>query len=140
MILGAILTQSTNWTNAHKALNNLRQFGVLNLHCISELSIDVLASLLRPSGYFNQKALKVKALVDHLRNHHNNDLGSFLTQPADKLRKELLSIYGIGEETADDILLYAAGQPFFVIDAYTKRILRRVGAVSYTHLTLPTKA
>lgn len=127
MILGAILTQSTSWTNAEKALNNLRQLGLLDPHRMSELPIDNLASLLRPSGYFNQKSLKVKAFVDHLRNHYNNDLASFLAQKPDKLRTELLSIYGIGEETADDILLYAAGQPFFVIDAYTKRILGRMG-------------
>ena len=127
MILGAILTQSTSWTNADQALNNLRRFGVLDLHRIGELPADILASLLRPSGYFNQKAFKVKAFVDHLRNHYNHDLRSFLTKEPNELRTELLSIYGIGEETADNILLYAAGEPFFVIDAYTKRILRRIG-------------
>ena len=85
-----------------------------------------LAELLRPSGYFNAKARKVKAFIEHLWEHYGGDLDAMLSKDAVELRTELLSIYGIGEETADDIVLYAAGHPSFVIDSYTRRIMQRL--------------
>jgi endonuclease-3 related protein len=126
-IIGAILTQNTAWRNVDRALDNLRAAQALSPRRLRELPLEALAQLLRPSGYFNAKATKLKAFADHLGERHNDDLDAFLAQDAVPLRRELLSIYGIGEETADDILLYAAGLPSFVVDAYTRRILRRLG-------------
>ncbi len=97
--------------------------------CLRELSQETLAGLIRPSGYFNTKAKKLKAFAHHLGEHYSDDLDAFLTQEIADLRDELLSIYGIGEETADDIILYAARLPSFVIDSYTRRILRRLDVV-----------
>ncbi len=86
-----------------------------------------MAELVHASGYFNVKARKLKAFAQHVYDHHGGDLDAMLAQPWEPLREELLGIYGIGEETADDILLYAAGAPSFVMDAYTRRILARMG-------------
>ena len=86
-----------------------------------------LANLIRPSGYFNVKARRLKAFIKHLWDSHGGSLDSMFNQDVATLREELLSIYGIGEETADDIILYAAGKPIFVIDAYTRRIMERLG-------------
>ena len=126
VIIGAILTQSAAWTNVDKALANLKEARVFSPRALRELPLEELASLLRPSGYFNAKARKVRAFVEHLGAHYGDDLDAFLGQDVETLRGELLSIYGIGEETADDILLYAADKPSFVIDAYTRRILGRL--------------
>ena len=126
MVVGAILTQSAAWPNVEKALHNLKSAGVFSSAALREIAEPELASLIRPSGYFNSKARKLKALVDHLWEHHGGDLNALLDQKGATLREELLTIYGIGEETADDIVLYAANQPSFVIDAYTKRILERL--------------
>ena len=99
------------------------------------MPIDELATLIRPSGYFNVKARRLKAFIHHLWDAHNGSLDAMFNQDGPALRRELLSIYGIGEETADDILLYAANKPVFVIDAYTRRILERIdvnkGASTY---------
>ena len=135
IIVGAILTQSVAWSNVEKALTNLRAAGVLSPRGLRDISLDNLAALLRPSGYFNIKAKRLKAVIGHLWEKHQGNLESLLNRDTACLRDELLSIYGIGEETADDIVLYAAGKPSFVIDAYTRRILDRVipahGASSY---------
>ena len=127
VILGAILTQFTAWANAEKALSNLKKARVMSTTALRDIPQERLAALLRPSGTFNTKARKVKAFVDHLWEHHAGDLESLLSQEPAMLRQELLSIYGIGEETADDILLYAAGVPSFVIDSYSRRIIQRLG-------------
>ena len=126
-IIGAILTQNTAWKNADHALGNLKTAQALSTQLLRELPSEALAQLIRPSGYFNAKAKKLKAFAHHLGNRYHDDLGAFLSQEAAPLRQELLAIYGIGEETADDILLYAARLPSFVIDTYTRRILRRLG-------------
>ena len=126
-IVGAILTQNTAWSNARRALGNLKEAQAMSPLSLRELPMEVLANLIRPSGYFNTKARKLKAFAHHLGNHHSDALDSFLAQEPAALRQELLSIYGIGEETADDIILYAARKPSFVIDAYTRRILLRLG-------------
>ena len=126
VIIGAILTQSASWTNVDKALDNLKANGLLEPAALRDIPLEELASLIRPSVYFNAKSLKIKAFVEHLGNHYNDDLDAMFRQQVSALRPELLSIYGIGEETADDILLYAANKPVFVMDAYTRRILGRL--------------
>ena len=127
MIAGAILTQSTNWGNVEKALDNLRADGCWSFAAVDALPEARLAELIRPSGYFNAKARKLKAFAAHLRRRHGGSLDRLLAQETAALRAELLGIYGIGEETADDIIVYAAGLPSFVIDVYTRRIIDRMG-------------
>ena len=127
VIAGAILTQNTAWGNVERALANLKAAEAMPPSRIRELPHEQLAALLRPSGYFNTKAKKLKAFAGHLWERYGDDLEAFLGQDLAVLRPELLSIYGIGEETADDILVYAAHAPSFVIDAYTRRILERLG-------------
>ena len=127
VIIGAILTQAASWDNVDKALANLKARGLLEPAALRAVDQEELAGLIRPSVYFNSKARKVKAFVHHLEEHYDDDLATFLAKDADLLRQELLSIYGVGEETADDIVLYAAHKPMFVIDAYTRRIISRLG-------------
>ncbi len=129
ILVGAILTQNANWRNVEKAIANLRDAGVLSLERMAELPVDLLAGYIRPSGYYNIKAGRLRNLLDHIVREHGADLDGFLAQPVRKLREELLSIKGIGPETADSMVLYAAGGPVFVVDAYTHRILSRHGLV-----------
>ncbi len=131
-IIGAILTQNTAWKNVERALDNLKAAQALSPQRLRELSSEALSQLIRPSGYFNAKAKKLKAFAHHLGDQYHDDLGTFLSQEAAPLRQELLAIYGIGEETADDILVYAARLPSFVIDTYTRRALRRLGMAPQT--------
>ncbi len=130
MIVGAILTQATNWRNVERAIENLKKHNALTPQRLYKISEESLAQLIRPAGYFRQKAKKLKAFVAHLYARYDGDLHKMLAQPTKKLRAELLSIWGIGPETADSILLYAANKPIFVVDAYTQRILSRLGLVS----------
>lgn len=132
VIVGALLTQSTNWRNVERAIENLKQHRALAPERLSKLSEAKLAELIRPAGYFRQKAKKLKAFVEYLDAHYNGDLQKMFAQPTQRLRTELLSIWGIGPETADSILLYAAHKPVFVVDAYTRRIFSRLGLVSST--------
>lgn len=127
MMLGAVLTQNTAWTNVEKAIENLRTHNALSLNALHHGSTEQLAEWIRPAGYYNQKAKYIKTMIDTIcsRFHSSIDLLFELETPA--LRKELLSWKGIGPETADSILLYAANRPVFVVDAYTKRILIRHG-------------
>ncbi|NQT74764.1 MAG: hypothetical protein HQ553_18655 [Chloroflexi bacterium] len=126
VIVGAILTQSTAWTNVEKAILELKKANVLNPVSLRDLPTDSLAQLIRSSGYYNVKARKLKAFVEWLGNY-NDSLERMFASDIPQLRKELLSIYGIGQETADSIILYAARKPIFVIDAYTHRIMDRLG-------------
>lgn len=126
---GAILVQNTAWTNARKALDNLLRAGVDSVLGVLALSEAKLADLIRPSGYFNQKAAKLAGFCDHVAHNHGADLTRFLSLPRDRLRAELLGLWGIGAETADTIVLYAARQPSFVIDTYTVRFLERMGII-----------
>ncbi len=126
IIVGAILTQSAAWGNVEKAIRNLKEAGALSPQAIRRLPDDELARLVFPSGYYNAKAAKLKAFVRHME-QYDDDLDRLFAQDVQPLRRELLGIYGIGEETADSIILYAAGQPSFVIDAYTRRIVARLG-------------
>ena len=127
VIIGAILTQAAAWTNVEMAIANLKEAGCWSLEAIDSQSEEALAGIIRPSGYFNAKARKLKAFARHLQVNHAGSLDQMLSQETGILRAELLSIHGIGPETADDIVLYAAGKPSFVIDSYTLRIVRRLG-------------
>ncbi len=127
IIIGAILGQATAWRNAAKAISNLKAANVLDPEEMSKLPQDELETLILPSGYYRAKAKKVRAFLTHLQANHNNQLNSLFDQELPTLREELLSIYGVGEETADTILLYAAKKPSFVVDTYTYRLLERLG-------------
>jgi endonuclease-3 related protein len=129
VIVGAILTQSAAWGNVEKAMANLKRAEALPPKKLRQLSLPKLAKMVHPCGYYNAKALKLKSFAFWLGNHYNDDLDSLFAVNTDDLRQQLLSVHGIGQETADSILLYAAGKPVFVIDAYTRRILSRIGLV-----------
>ena len=127
VIVGAILVQNTNWSNVERAIANLRSARLLTPAAIERAQLARLARLIRPSGYFRQKAKKLKAFVDYLSGAHGGSLKRMFSMATRALREELLAIYGIGPETADSILLYAGGHAVFVVDAYTKRIMSRHG-------------
>ena len=130
VIIGAILTQAVAWANVEKAIANLKAAEALEQAVLHAFPTDELARLIRPAGYYNVKARKIKAVVGHLYEHYQYNLDALLSKEASALRFELLSIYGIGPETADSIILYAAGQPRFVVDTYTRRLLSRLGLAS----------
>ena len=125
VILGAILTQNTAWANVERALARLRQRGLLSFRALERLPQRRLALLIRPSGYFNQKAKKIKHFLRFWRERCGGSLTRMFRWPTDRLREQLLTVNGIGRETADSILLYAGSHPVFVVDAYTRRILER---------------
>lgn len=127
VIVGAYLTQNTTWTNVEQALENLRDAHLLNLEGIRRVRITRLERLIRPSGYFRQKAQRLKTFTKFLDKRYQGSLEKMFSQATEKLREELLSLNGIGPETADSILLYAGNHPTFVVDAYTRRILDRHG-------------
>jgi endonuclease-3 related protein len=129
VIVGAILTQNTSWTNVEKAVKGLKRERLLTPARMHALSVRELARHIRPAGYFNIKAKRLKAFLNHLFDNYGGNLDRFLTRRTAGLRHELLTINGIGPETADSILLYAADRPVFVVDAYTKRVLVRHGLV-----------
>lgn len=126
MMVGAVLTQSTTWTNVEKAIGNLKTAGALSPEALRQLPLSEIVALIFPSGYYNAKALKLKSLAAYL-GEYRDDLDRLFAVDTCQLRRELLGVHGIGEETADSILLYAANRPVFVIDAYTRRILGRIG-------------
>lgn len=125
VVVGAILTQSTAWTNVERAIVALRRAGALRAPVLARLPSRRLATLVRASGFFRVKAGRLRAFLRHLGRRHAGNLRRCLRQPAPALRAELTSIPGIGPETADSILLYAAGRPVFVVDAYARRVLSR---------------
>ncbi len=133
VITGAILTQSTAWTNVEKALANLKVAGKLSPEGLRKLSEAELAGLIRPCGYYHVKARRLKAFVNFLGENFNDDLDRLFKSDIDELRGRLLGIYGIGEETADSIILYAGNRPAFVIDAYTRRVIDRMGLTPPHH-------
>ena len=122
--LGAILTQATAWRNVVKAIDNLKEADAFTPDDINKISQEELEQLLRPSGYFRMKAKKVRAFVEHITKRPMHEM---FKQDVPELREELLSIYGVGPETADSIILYAAEKPSFVVDNYTYRLLSRLG-------------
>lgn len=127
--IGAILTQNTAWTNVEKAIINLKKEKLLAPRKILAADSDTLEDALRPSGYFRQKAVRVRRFAQHLVDHYGGSVARMAKRPLAELRTELLLLNGIGPETADDILLYACGKPVFVVDAYTRRIFSRHGLV-----------
>lgn len=127
IIVGAILTQNTAWTNVEKAIANLKSARLLSPSRLHAAPTEQVAALIRPSGYYNLKAVKLKAFVNFLFDVHHGRLAHLWANDIAELRDELLSVHGIGPETADSIILYAAGKPIFVIDAYTRRITARLG-------------
>jgi endonuclease-3 related protein len=127
MIIGAILTQSAAWANVEKAIHNLKASTDLSIEGLRSLPQDELARLIYPSGYYNVKARKVKAFVEWLAERYGGDLDRLFALDVAAMREELLSVHGVGEETADSVILYAAHKPIFVIDAYTRRIVARLG-------------
>jgi endonuclease-3 related protein len=131
VIVGAYLTQNTNWTNVEKAMANLRRARVLSIKGMRELPLDQLQQLIRPSGYFRQKAEKLETFIRFLDSNYSGSLDRMFAQPTEKLRAELLALNGVGPETADSILLYAGNHPVFVVDAYTRRIFERHGIVAF---------
>ncbi len=127
MMVGAVLTQAAAWSNVEKAVSNLKEAGAVSPGAIRSLPEQRLAELLYPSGYYNAKARKLKALAEFLGSRFGDDVDAMSREDAWELRGELLGVHGIGEETADDILLYPLGKPVFVIDSYTKRLFFRLG-------------
>jgi endonuclease III related protein len=127
--VGAILTQSTAWTNVARAIANLKEAGVLSPAAMDALPLERLEELIRPSGYYHAKARKLKAFLALLAEEFDGDLARLWALPGPELRGRLLATYGIGPETADSICLYAAGAPCFVVDAYTRRVFARLGLV-----------
>ncbi len=125
VIVGAILTQNTSWKNVEKAIKNLKAAKLLSPAALKKVNIKRLAGLIRPSGYYNQKAKKLKNFIYFLYRHYQGSLKKMFQEELHKLREELMQVNGIGPETADSILLYAAGYPVFVVDTYTKRIFSR---------------
>ena len=130
VIVGAYLTQNTSWTNVEKALINLRKARVLTIRGIRRTPQAELEQLIRPAGYFRQKAQRLKTFVSFLDERYGGSLARMFTRPTAELREELLALNGVGPETADSILLYAGNHPVFVVDAYTRRILERHEIVS----------
>jgi len=126
VIVGAILTQSAAWGNVEKAIANLRQAKALSSKALRQMPLPELARLIHPCGYYNAKAFKLKSLAYWLVGYDDN-LDKLFATDTYYLRQQLLSIHGIGQETADSIILYAANKPLFVIDAYTRRIISRIG-------------
>ncbi|MFH1397652.1 MAG: endonuclease III domain-containing protein [Candidatus Omnitrophota bacterium] len=124
-MVGAILTQNTNWANVEKAINNLKKHEALSARKLYKLPRAKVAALIRPAGYYNIKAGRLKNFLDFLNGNYGGNIRQMSREKLDKLRLGLLSVNGIGPETADSILLYALDKPIFVIDAYTKRIFSR---------------
>jgi endonuclease III related protein len=127
--IGAILVQNTGWAGAALAIDALRQRDLLVFERLTALSEDELAELIRPAGTFRVKARRLRALLDYVGRRFGGDVSAMSAQDAATLRAELLQVHGIGRETADCIVLYAAGLPVFVIDAYTRRVFSRLGLV-----------
>ena len=125
VMLGAILTQNTSWQNVEKAIGNLKKHKLLNPRKLYKLEQRKLASLIRPAGYYNIKAKRLKYFLDFLFQSYGGDIKKISRVDKIALRQELLAVNGIGPETADSILLYALNKPVFVVDAYTRRILLR---------------
>lgn len=128
--VGAILTQNTNWSNVEKAIINLKRRNALGVSALKRLDQRSLARLIRPSGYYNIKAKRLKSFISYLLKSHSGRIGNLQHYTATRLRRELLDINGIGPETADSIILYAIKKPIFVIDAYTRRIMGCLGILN----------
>ena len=129
VIVGAILTQNTSWKNVEKAIHNLKAKGMLDRYRIKNISVGTLANLIKPSGYYNLKAQRLKNFIKFLFSRYEGSLSKMFKEELMVLRSSLLTVNGLGPETVDSILLYAGKKPIFVVDAYTKRIFSRHGLV-----------
>jgi endonuclease-3 related protein len=130
VMVGAVLTQNTAWANVEKAIVNLRRERLLEPERLFRVPLRKLVVLIRPSGFFNIKARRLKHLFEFITDHYSGSLVTMFADDPETLRKNLLKVNGIGPETADSILLYAGQKPFFVVDAYTKRVLSRHGIIA----------
>ena len=130
IIVGAILTQNTSWSNVEKALDNLKKENLLEPRKLYYLHQEELAQLIKPSGYYNIKARRLKNFINLFINDFEGSAEKMFSGDSGELRKKLLNVNGIGPETADSILLYAGKKPFFVVDAYTKRVFSRHKLIS----------
>lgn len=127
ILIGAILTQNTAWTNVERAIENLSEAEMLSGKKLANASPEDVAGLITPAGYFNQKAVRLIEFFGYLEENYKLKLDDFFSRDLDAVRSELLSLRGVGPETADSMLLYAGELPSFVIDAYTFRIMKRIG-------------
>ena len=130
IMVGAVLTQNTNWSNVGKAIDNLKNENLLTFEKLHDLPVEVLAQKIKPAGYFNIKAVRLKNLLDFMARKHDGSLEEMFALDVHSLREEILTVKGIGPETADSILLYAGNKPVFVVDAYTHRIFTRHNIVA----------
>jgi endonuclease-3 related protein len=130
VVVGAVLTQNTSWSNVERAISNLAKNNTLSFNKLYNLKIKKLARLIKPAGYFNIKARRLKNLLQFMNKNYQGSLRKMRREDTYKLREELLSVNGIGQETADSILLYALDKPIFVVDAYTKRIFSHLNIVA----------
>lgn len=147
IMVGAVLTQNTSWTNVSRAIDNLKREGLLSFAKMHDLPLDELAAMIKPAGYFNLKAARLKNLLDFIAKGYNSSLDEMFAADLFSLREAILTVKGIGPETADSILLYAGGKPLFVVDAYTHRVFSRHNIIAeedgyyeiqeYFSLTLP---
>jgi endonuclease III related protein len=131
VMVGAVLTQNTNWQNVERAIHNLRQADLLEPHALYDVPPDELEELIRPAGYFRVKTQRLRSLLEFLVRRYDGSLEAMFAVPLPELRQQLLGVHGIGPETADSILLYAGGLPSFVVDAYTHRVFSRHGWIGF---------
>ena len=127
IIVGAILTQQTTWKNVEKAIKNLRENRLLTIKSLANAPLKKIEELVQPAGYYHQKSKRLREISTYFLNHYQGNLNKFFKKRTKNLREELLALRGIGKETADSILLYAGEKRIFVVDAYTRRILSRLG-------------
>jgi endonuclease III related protein len=125
IMIGAILTQNTNWSNVRKAIHNLKTEDLLSYQNLSQLTTEQIAQLIRPAGYYNLKAQRLRNLLNMVETVYDGELELFLEDDLEVARENLLAVKGVGQETADSILLYACGHPVFVVDMYTHRVFSR---------------
>ncbi len=130
VMVGAVLVQSTAWRNVEHAIGNLKAAGSMSPAAIRDMSHESLEQLVRPSGFYRVKARRLRSLCEYLGESYLDSIEAMSDRPTGELRRELLNVYGVGEETADDILLYAFNRPVFVVDAFTRRIFHRLGRCS----------
>ena len=131
VIVGAVLTQNTNWRNVERAIANLREADLLEPRALYDVPVAELEELIRPAGYYRVKAKRLKSLLAYIVERHDASLEQMFATDLETLRADLLAVNGIGPETADSILLYAGDKPTFVVDAYTHRILARHGWIGF---------
>jgi len=132
VMVGAVLTQRTNWGNVEKAIANLKNAGLMTPEALAQTEPERMQALVRPAGYYRQKTARLLRLVTWLMDRSGGDMDALAKVPTDEFRAELLALSGIGPETADSILLYAFGRPTFVVDAYTKRVMARHELIDIT--------